>query len=86
MLERTPTYAMKVSVSHTTRSMRPGEENGTHYHFVAKEEFETSEPANSAEISKDLFIMFSKTPFFQMVLNLKTQIFNFSSIAFSWSS
>ena len=40
MLERNPTYAMKVSVSHTTRGMRPGEENGIHYHFVAKEEFE----------------------------------------------
>ncbi|MEF1213619.1 guanylate kinase [Vibrio alginolyticus] len=36
MLERNPTYAMKVSVSHTTRNMRPGEENGVHYHFVAK--------------------------------------------------
>ncbi|MCV5687886.1 guanylate kinase, partial [Escherichia coli] len=40
MLERNPTYAMKVSVSHTTRNMRPGEENGVHYHFVAKDEFE----------------------------------------------
>lgn len=36
MLERNPTYAMKVSVSHTTRNMRPGEEDGVHYHFVAK--------------------------------------------------
>ncbi|EOW9662368.1 guanylate kinase [Vibrio parahaemolyticus] len=41
MLERNPTYAMKVSVSHTTRNMRPGEEDGVHYHFVAKEVFET---------------------------------------------
>ncbi|BDF96520.1 MULTISPECIES: guanylate kinase [Pseudoalteromonas] len=30
---------MKVSVSHTTRSPRPGEENGVHYHFVTVEEF-----------------------------------------------
>ncbi len=29
-----------VSVSHTTRSMRPGETNGTDYHFVAIDEFE----------------------------------------------
>ena len=32
---------MKVSVSHTTRSPRPGEENGVHYHFVSVEEFKT---------------------------------------------
>ena len=30
---------MKVSVSHTTRSPRPGEENGVHYHFVSTDEF-----------------------------------------------
>ncbi|WP_405598647.1 MULTISPECIES: guanylate kinase [unclassified Pseudoalteromonas] len=30
---------MKVSVSHTTRSPRPGEEDGVHYHFVAADEF-----------------------------------------------
>ena len=30
---------MKVSVSHTTRSTRPGEENGVHYHFVSVDEF-----------------------------------------------
>ncbi len=29
-----------VSVSHTTRAMRPGEENGVDYHFVEKPEFE----------------------------------------------
>ena len=28
-----------VSVSHTTRSMRPGEVNGTNYHFVSREQF-----------------------------------------------
>jgi guanylate kinase len=40
LLETNPTYAMKVSVSHTTRGMRPGEEDGVHYHFVQKEHFE----------------------------------------------
>ena len=29
-----------VSVSHTTRAMRPGEENGVNYHFVSREKFE----------------------------------------------
>ena len=30
---------LKVSVSHTTRDMRPGEVQGQHYHFVAVDEF-----------------------------------------------
>ncbi len=30
---------MQVSVSHTTRAMRPGEENGVHYHFVTPDAF-----------------------------------------------
>lgn len=30
---------MQVSVSHTTRSPRPGEVNGQHYHFVSVDEF-----------------------------------------------
>lgn len=30
---------MQVSVSHTTRSPRPGENNGEHYHFVSVENF-----------------------------------------------
>ncbi len=30
---------IRVSVSHTTRAMRPGEVNGVHYHFVEREEF-----------------------------------------------
>lgn len=33
-------HSMALSVSHTTRQPRPGEENGIHYHFVAKEEFQ----------------------------------------------
>lgn len=32
---------LQVSVSHTTRDPRPGEENGVHYHFVDKAEFES---------------------------------------------
>lgn len=32
--------AMQVSVSHTTRAPRPGEVDGTHYHFVDRTEFE----------------------------------------------
>lgn len=40
LLETNPTYAMKVSVSHTTRTMRPGEQDGIHYHFVDKAHFE----------------------------------------------
>ena len=28
-----------VSISHTTRDMRPGEEDGVHYHFIDKTEF-----------------------------------------------
>ena len=31
-----------VSVSHTTRAQRPGEENGINYHFVDRESFESS--------------------------------------------
>ena len=32
---------LALSVSHTTRPMRPGEQNGVHYHFVSVEEFQT---------------------------------------------
>ncbi|CAM4079599.1 guanylate kinase [Pseudoalteromonas byunsanensis] len=32
---------IKVSVSHTTRAARPGENNAEHYHFVSVEQFET---------------------------------------------
>jgi len=30
---------LALSVSHTTRAMRPGEQNGVHYHFVAVDDF-----------------------------------------------
>lgn len=41
LLKQHSTREMQVSVSHTTRNARPGEENGQHYHFVSKDEFET---------------------------------------------
>jgi len=31
---------MQLSISHTTRGMRPGEQDGVHYHFVSQEEFQ----------------------------------------------
>ncbi len=34
------TSDLVLSVSHTTRYMRPGEQNGVHYHFVTTEEFQ----------------------------------------------
>ena len=37
---------MKVSVSHTTRQPRPGENNAEHYHFVSVEEFKKLIEAN----------------------------------------
>ncbi len=33
------TRSMQVSISHTTRDARPGENNGEHYHFVSVAEF-----------------------------------------------
>lgn len=42
LLKQDSPRPMQVSVSHTTRDARPGEENGQHYHFVSKTEFETS--------------------------------------------
>ena len=38
LLARTP--RLGVSVSHTTRPMRPGEVDGVNYHFVSHAEFE----------------------------------------------
>lgn len=42
LLKQESPRPMQVSVSHTTRDPRPGEENGQHYHFVSKSEFEAS--------------------------------------------
>ena len=39
LLKTQPLYDTQVSVSHTTRDSRPGEQHGDHYFFVSKEEF-----------------------------------------------
>lgn len=40
LLSRFGEKSLAMSVSHTTRQPRPGEENGEHYHFISKEQFE----------------------------------------------
>ena len=44
LLESTPN--LEVSVSHTTRDIRPGETDGINYHFVDGSEFESIRDAN----------------------------------------
>jgi guanylate kinase len=44
LLESTPN--LEVSVSHTTRDIRPGETDGINYHFVDQSEFESIRDAN----------------------------------------
>jgi len=39
LLKQESARPMQVSVSHTTRAPRPGEQNGVHYHFVSVDEF-----------------------------------------------
>lgn len=39
--------ALTVSVSHTTRSVRPGEQDGENYHFVSREAFDAMVAADS---------------------------------------
>ena len=39
LLKTQPLYDTQVSISHTTRTERPGEKHGEHYFFVSKEEF-----------------------------------------------
>jgi guanylate kinase len=50
---------VRVSVSHTTRSMRPGEVDGVNYHFVSREEFlerlEHDEFLEHAEVFGNLY-------------------------------
>ncbi|KFD22335.1 MULTISPECIES: guanylate kinase [Tatumella] len=41
LLKTQPLYDTQVSVSHTTRDIRPGEVAGEHYYFVSKDEFRT---------------------------------------------
>jgi guanylate kinase len=38
-LKTQPLYDTQVSISHTTRQVRPGEKHGEHYYFVSKDEF-----------------------------------------------
>jgi len=53
LLKTQPLYDTQVSVSHTTRGMRPGEAHGEHYYFVSKDEFE-------AMIAEDAFLEHAK--------------------------
>jgi guanylate kinase len=39
--ESTPDWGLCVSVSHTTRPMRPGEQDGVNYHFVTRDTFKS---------------------------------------------
>jgi len=45
--KKKPSRPMQVSVSHTTRAPRPGENNGEHYHFVSVENFKTQIKQNA---------------------------------------
>lgn len=47
------TEQLVVSVSHTTRAMRPGEQDGVHYHFVEV-------PAFEQMVADDLFVEHAK--------------------------
>lgn len=40
LLKAQPSYDTQVSISHTTRTPRPGENHGEHYYFVSVAEFE----------------------------------------------
>jgi guanylate kinase len=57
LLEAQP--QIRVSVSHTTRSMRPGEVDGVNYHFVQREQFiemlEQDEFLEHAEVFSNLY-------------------------------
>jgi len=44
-----------VSISHTTRSIRPGEVDGLNYHFVSRERFETMLAENAFLEHADVF-------------------------------
>ncbi|MGE9553773.1 guanylate kinase [Erwinia amylovora] len=49
LLKTQPLYDTQVSISHTTRGMRPGENHGEHYYFVSHDEFR-------GMISEDAFL------------------------------
>lgn len=40
LLKTQPLYDTQVSISHTTRAIRPGEKNGEHYYFIAESKFQ----------------------------------------------
>lgn len=53
LLKTQPLYDTQVSISHTTRAMRPGEVEGEHYHFVSKETF-------TAMIAENAFLEYAE--------------------------
>jgi guanylate kinase len=52
-------HKLRVSVSHTTRSIRPGETDGINYHFVSREQFTSAQTRGeffeSAEVFGNLY-------------------------------
>nr|WP_113868911.1 guanylate kinase [Brenneria salicis]NMN93295.1 guanylate kinase [Brenneria salicis ATCC 15712 = DSM 30166]RBP58700.1 guanylate kinase [Brenneria salicis ATCC 15712 = DSM 30166]RLM29394.1 guanylate kinase [Brenneria salicis ATCC 15712 = DSM 30166] len=46
LLKTQPLYDTQVSISHTTRAQRPGENHGEHYFFVSADEFKRMIQAN----------------------------------------
>ncbi|MCV9879803.1 guanylate kinase [Brenneria izbisi] len=46
LLKTQPLYDTQVSISHTTRAQRPGENHGEHYFFVSADEFRRMIQAN----------------------------------------
>ncbi len=77
LLETNPTYDMKVSVSHTTRGMRPGEENGVHYNFVSVEEFTDLVEQNAFLEHAEVFSNYYGTsrPWIEQQLNKGIDVF-----------
>lgn len=65
------------SVSHTTRAPRPGEENGVHYNFVTKGEFEQA-------VEKGDFIEYAKvhTSYYGTSLLAVEKVSDLSSLSF----
>ncbi|CAK9886927.1 MAG: Guanylate kinase [Candidatus Erwinia impunctatus] len=53
LLKTQPLYDTQVSVSHTTRDKRPGEQHGEHYYFVSHDQFR-------AMIAQDEFIEYAE--------------------------
>jgi guanylate kinase len=53
LVESTP--HLRVSVSHTTRRIRPGEQDGVNYHFVSRADFDAMLQANAFLEHADVF-------------------------------